>query len=57
LSMPIHSITSLIFYLMTFRADFWSDCSETAMKQLMDFSRRHIGRAGPSATAHTCYAT
>ena len=56
LCMSIHSISSLISYLMAFRADFWFDCSETVMNQLMDFSR-HRGRAGPSATAHNCYST
>ena len=39
---------------MAFRADHWFDCSETVVKQLMDFSR-HRGRQRPSATVHTCY--
>ena len=39
--MSVHSVSILISGL--FRADVWFDCSETVMKQLMDFSR-HGGR-------------
>ena len=49
--MSFQSTSGLISGL--FRADFRFDRSETVMKQLMDFSR-HRGRAGPSATAHSC---
>ena len=48
--MSIYSISSLISYLglMAFFE------LTLGLKQSIDFSR-HRGRAGPSATAHTCY--